>query len=353
MKRNSGPSTTTVFLLMVLATSALHLMEARRPERGIALRSWASLLARPTLNVGLFLTRTLDHLHDFRKSREDFEAQVAYLEAENRRLRQLTSTFDEVYEEQVRLQCLLDLHETHTSSVPARVIGRMGNSWYRNLLINKGSRDGVIQDAAVITADGVVGQIIEVQPRTATVQLILNEMAGVACVVENSRTQGIFLGQGHRPGRLRFYRMQREDLAGKRVATSGLDGVYPKGIPLGEIYDCEFDARGEVLEAKVKPAVDFDRLEELLVVIPGKDDYDATLDVPAQPLVATAAETHAPAPKPAVTPAAAATKPPTAPKPKPDTKKNPAGGAPSAAAKPKVPKPDESSEVQEHVATAR
>lgn len=150
----------------------------------------------------------------------------------------------------------------------ARVIARSPNNWYRTLTINKGADYGFAVDMPVINAVGLVGKIINVSSDSAQVLLITDrEMAVGAILQETRENRGIVEGIGNN-GELRMINIPYYSSVadGERVVTSGLSQTYPAGIQIGTIKDIQKETNGLVLSAAVAPFVDFDRLEEVLVI---------------------------------------------------------------------------------------
>jgi rod shape-determining protein MreC len=169
-----------------------------------------------------------------------------------------------------RLGLLLELR----SAVPQRtlaadVIAADATAWFRTVTINRGSRDGVARDDAVISPRGVVGRIIDQpSPHASRVQLIVDRNAAVGAVIERSRAGGVAIGDGTGGLRLDYVPPSAELRVGDVVVTSGVDGIYPKGYVVGKITRVERGPAGYSFIA-VAPSVDFSSLEELLVVQDG------------------------------------------------------------------------------------
>lgn len=179
-------------------------------------------------------------------------------------------------EEAARLRELLELRQIlpHETLV-AQVVVRDALQWFRILTIDKGSRHGVVKDAAVISPTGVVGRVIRVGPSAAQVQLLLDQQSGVGARIERSRVTGVVSGQVSRQSAtpdadagdlvMKFVPMLADVVEGDVVVTSGLEGMFPPGLVVGRVRSV---VRGSGLfkEVRVAASADFDRLEEVLVV---------------------------------------------------------------------------------------
>ncbi len=175
-------------------------------------------------------------------------------------------------QEAERLRQLLSLREAvPMNTVAAEVVGREGVPWFRSLTIDKGEADGVALDAPVISPTGVVGRVFAVGPHAARVQVLLDRDSGAGVLVERSRVPGVVSGQvsGQASGAddlVLEYVPERSDVAvGDVVVTSGVDGIYPKGLVVGRV---RYVGKGSGLfrDIRVEPSARFDRLEEVLVV---------------------------------------------------------------------------------------
>jgi rod shape-determining protein MreC len=152
-------------------------------------------------------------------------------------------------------------------AVAAEVVGRDPSAWYKTVVINKGIADGLRKGLPVMVPLGVAGQVVEVSEHYAQVLLIVDPGSAVDGLVQRSRARGIIRGEF--ADRCRFeYVLQKEDVeVGDVVITSGLDGVYPKGIPIGEVTEAARISSETFQVIAVRPYVDFERIEEVLVVL--------------------------------------------------------------------------------------
>jgi rod shape-determining protein MreC len=194
--------------------------------------------------------------------------------AENRGLKQQIekmrieqARLSEDAEQARRLQLLLSFKEKFIAkTVAAQVIGSSGSEQSRLVYIDKGSADGVKTDQAVITADGVVGKVIDVeQDHTAKVLLVNDQSSGVGIVLEKSRLQGIL--RGTPSGELVVEKILSDEPVepGERVLTSGGDQIFPKGLNVGVITKAT-PGSDSFLNIRLTPAANLSKLEEVLVV---------------------------------------------------------------------------------------
>jgi rod shape-determining protein MreC len=179
------------------------------------------------------------------------------------------------------LEELLKLSENlELETMAARVIAGAAEQNFRTLTIDKGNLDGIRADMAVIAPAGVVGRVIIPSARAAKVQLLIDGNAGAGALIERSRAQAVAVGMGDRFLRLGDDRVRLQDdrlrlqyvpdssdiAKGDAVVTSGIEGIFPKGFLIGHVDDVQKAGAG-YKQITVRPAVDFTRLEEVLVVV--------------------------------------------------------------------------------------
>ena len=205
------------------------------------------------------LWRNYVNLRGVREENRQLKQQVQQLRIEQTRL-------NEDAEQAHRLQALLGFKEQFISqTMAAQVIGTSGSEQSRSVYIDKGSRDGVKQDMAVITADGVVGKVLRVFASSSQVLLINDQTSGVGTILEHSRLQGVL--RGTVTGEVVLEKVMSDEPVqpGEKVLTSGGDQIFPKGLVVGTVTKVALGSE-LFLKIQVKPAADLGRLEEVLVV---------------------------------------------------------------------------------------
>jgi len=194
---------------------------------------------------------------------------------ENERLRseaqQYTSLrhqHEEVVQANERLRQLLALgQEVRRPVLAAQVVGKDPSPWFQTIMVDKGRRDGVDIALPVINTQGIVGLVVEATDHYAKVMLITDPKSAVDALVQTSRTRGII--KGGTSGYCVFnYVLRKHDLnVGETVVSSGMDGVFPKGVAIGQVADINKSETGIFQEVTIRPYVDFERLEEVLIVL--------------------------------------------------------------------------------------
>ncbi len=165
------------------------------------------------------------------------------------------------------LLATLELRDrSHLKTAAAEVIGASASTDFRTVTIDKGSLDGVGVDMAVIAPAGVLGRVLVPSPRAAKVQLLIDRTAAVGVIIERSRSQGVVVGAGEELLRLEYVSEVADIVVGDVVATSGIDGIYPKGYVVGKVEAVE-KSGSAYKQILVRPAVDFSSVEEVLVVL--------------------------------------------------------------------------------------
>jgi rod shape-determining protein MreC len=160
-----------------------------------------------------------------------------------------------------RLRALLDMSAgVEWKTTGADVIGGSVSPEFQSIVIDRGTEGGIRRDMPVITPEGLVGRIVWPSTRAATVQLIIDKSAAAAVIVESSRAQGVVLGNGDGTLKLDYLASSAKVEPGDRVVTAGVDGVYQKGILVGYV-----ERIGRIVT--LRPAVDFSRLESVLIVV--------------------------------------------------------------------------------------
>jgi len=167
-----------------------------------------------------------------------------------------------------RLRALLNFKTSiPTPLLPAEVVAFDPSGWFQTILIDKGENDGVIRDMAVVSADGLVGRVIGVSGRHAKVLLILDGNSAVDALIQRSRARGILVGLGRNRCLLNYVQRNEDVQVGDPVISSGMGGVFPKGILLGKVQEVVRGNSGLFQTVEVEPAVDFSGLEEVMVVV--------------------------------------------------------------------------------------
>jgi rod shape-determining protein MreC len=168
----------------------------------------------------------------------------------------------------VRLRDLIDFQRNISERVvAAEVIGKDPSAWFKTVIIDKGEADGLTRGLPVVIAQGIVGQVIEVSTHYSKVMLIVDSNSAVDSLVQRTRARGVIKGESTDQCRLDYVLRKNDVRIGDTVVSSGLDGVYPKGLRIGlvsQVIEHNADIFHEVI---ITPFVDFEKLEEVLVIL--------------------------------------------------------------------------------------
>ena len=221
----------------------------------------------------------------------ELRSRIVLLEQENLQFREALVAGEHLE----RIAAMRDDFET--PMLPAEVVGLDVSPWFRSVLVDRGNQHGVRSGHPVVTEQGVVGLITRTSPGAAKVMLVLDRQSTIDAVVQRSRARGLLRGLG--AGELEFEFVVRESdvQVGDLIMTSGLGGLYPKGLRLGRIVALEEPGGSLVQIARVRPMVDFGRLEQVFVMLrrgpsldllygpnaPGPQEKPELLPAPATP----------------------------------------------------------------------
>ena len=197
-----------------------------------------------------------------REENERLRRRLLELEAERGRFLEAEAT-------NARLRALLELKSSlASSSVSATVIGHSASGWFRSITIDKGSQGGVRKGMAVVTPLGVVGQVTAVASQSSKVLLLTDQNSAVDVIDQRSRAQGIVSGSLEDDAVMKYVKRSEDVQVGDRLITSGLDGIYPKGFPVGVVSKLSKKGYGLFQTVEVTLAANPSRIEEVQVISP-------------------------------------------------------------------------------------
>jgi rod shape-determining protein MreC len=260
-------STALAAVLLIVSLAILTYSATRLSETGL-LRKIVLETAAPIEDA---INVSLKSLHDVWR-RYLF---LVGLEDENRRLRSQNAALNdqinqyrEGYLEGVRLRKLLDIKgDVKHRAVVARVIDKDRTALFKTLLIDKGTADGLRVGLPVLADQGVVGRIIETAWHSSRVLLLIDDNSNIDALIQRSRTQGILQGAGSVGCNLKYISRVEDVRTGDVVLSSGLAGVFPKGLLLGVVSGISRKEGGLFQKIDVSPAVDIGKLEEVMALV--------------------------------------------------------------------------------------
>jgi rod shape-determining protein MreC len=152
------------------------------------------------------------------------------------------------------------------TTLPARIIGRNVSNWYRAIVIDKGTRDGIHVEMGVITNAGVVGRVIRVNAITSIVLLLSDPNVAITGMIQTSRDEGIIQGTPQGTLQMKYLPPLSPVQVGDAVVTSGLTDDFPRGLHIGHIQQITKAATDLFQSGEITPIVDFSKLEGVLVI---------------------------------------------------------------------------------------
>ena len=278
----TAPSTggRTLIILVILSLS-LFTASVRTHDAGVlgVVRSGFTVIATPFRMVGSAITAPFYGLGNIFANLTADQQTLSELREENEMLRQRNVELEEKALMADRLASLMEIQSTYNlQSVAAKVISSSTDSWTATIIIDKGSSSGLTVGMPVLDGKGVIGQIISVSPNSSVVRLIQDENSSVPAMIQSNRAQGILNGSA---GGSLSLDMVRSDLNAEIddvVITSGLGGVYPKGLPIGRVSVVDRSPGALYLEISVEPYSSVQSLEEVLVITSLTDEQRATAE---------------------------------------------------------------------------
>lgn len=214
-------------------------------------------------NISSYMEETIKHyvwLRNVSDENRSLKQQLVTLE-------QRITDYHEAYVENLRLRRLLDFKSTiNAETVAAQVVLHDLTGWFQTLIVDKGFKDQVAPDMAVVNDEGVVGRVLDVSDRYARILLITDPGSSVDAVVQRNRVRGILSGKDANSCVLKYVRGNLDVQVGDLITTSGKDGIFPKGLRLGIIQGIFKDPVDLFQKIEVKPLVRLSALEELLII---------------------------------------------------------------------------------------
>lgn len=195
------------------------------------------------------------------------DALIEELRSENGKIKGALVDHEELRQENERLKKLISFSaQREERMVAARVIGFDATSWFRSITIDRGTSEQLREGMAVVSAYGVVGRIVTCTPHSSRVLLIVDASSKLSTLIERTRARAICRGDGNGMN-LDYLPLTDDVQIGDLLITSGLGGGFAKGLIVGAVT--RVDKRGFDMfqTVKVEPAVDFEHLEEVLVII--------------------------------------------------------------------------------------
>jgi rod shape-determining protein MreC len=252
---------------LILFQVLLLAFQIKREHDVRLVRYWAVQLLTPAERAGTWSFSRVGGIWSGYIGLRDTRAENQRLKAEVEQLRMANRELESRAAEGQRLAVLMNFREAHPEAplVAAQVIGASADPTSHTLFINRGERDHIRRNLAVITPDGVVGKIVEVFPSSAQVLLINDKESGVGALFAGTRTHGVVKGSADSNPHMEYVVNEEKVQPGEAVLTSGEDRIFPKDLPIGTVESAK--AGNPFQTIRLQPAARLDRLEEVLVLM--------------------------------------------------------------------------------------
>jgi rod shape-determining protein MreC len=254
-------------LLIILCVALITLGIDKKQKQFPAEKALQSFLSYTlTLTTRIFNTTSAlwngyVYLVDVEKRNTGLQQEMSLLLLENQQLR-------EHFLENQRLKALLNFKQQFSyQMLPAEIIGRDPSSWFKTILVNRGTEAGVTRGSGVVSPLGVVGTVIETTLHSSKVLLITDQNSAIDILAKRSRVRGILEGRAENACSVNYVVKSENIQKGDEIISSGLNAVFPHGILLGTVAETNNTPDGFFKKIAVVPAVDFSKLNEVLIVL--------------------------------------------------------------------------------------
>ena len=260
----TGIIITIVILIVIVIVSNIKIEDVGHVESGFG------MLVIPIQNGLTYLKNWMSGNNSFFTNVDTLQEENQKLKQQNRELEKQLRELEIIKSENTTLKEYVNLKDKYTDyeSVPAYIINKDISNYSDIMIINVGTKDGVQVNMPVISEQGLVGHVISVTETTAKVQTIIDTASTISCVISTSRDMMIARGtlQDNSTLKVTYIPTEASVLEGDKIETSGLGGIYPKGIYIGTIKKVENTQNIADRYAIIQTAVDFSKLETVLVI---------------------------------------------------------------------------------------
>jgi rod shape-determining protein MreC len=267
-------------ILVLIPLLVLHLallsIQIQSSSGTLLIKTWTLTVQAPILSVSSSVTGGFKHIWQNYVWTVGARAENERLQKTVHQLMLINNSFAQSQKENERLRRLLAMNDlVEFQSIGARVVARTPAFLSNMVYIDRGSADGVHADAAVLSGDGVIGRVTLVTKHQSQVQLITNPDASVGALIDRTRTVGVLRGSGAPLLEMAYVGNNEQVEVGDVVVSSGLDRIYPKGLPIGKVVDSS-KGKGVFRSITVEPRIDLIRLEEVSVLLNDRKPLEGT-----------------------------------------------------------------------------
>ena len=252
---------------LILAQVLLLAFQIKRENNVRLIRFWTVQTFTPVERAGTWSFSKIGGIWSGYIGLRNARTENTRLQKELDELRMRNRELESQAAEGQRLAGLLNFRNAHpeASMLAAEVIGASADPTSHTLFINRGERDHIRRNLAVITPEGIVGKIVEVFPSSSQVLLINDRDSGVGALFAASRTHGVVKGSGDPNPRMDYIVNDEKVQVGDKILTSGEDHIFPKDLPIGKVESAKAASPFQVIS--IDPAARLDRLEDVLVLM--------------------------------------------------------------------------------------
>ena len=268
-------------MVCAVLSVALFTLSCRTGESGPlgVVRSAFQTVTMPVRYLGATVAAPFQGLGNIFTNLTADQATLSELQAENDQLRARNVELEEDAESAQRLQDLLDLRDANNlQSTAARIISGSTDSWSSTVTIDKGTSSGLTAGMPVTSSSGIVGQIISCSASTSVVRLLTDENSSISAMIQSSRAQGMLDGSATGEVTLTLVRTNQQVSVGDTAVTSGLGGVFPKGLAIGQVTSVENNPGSLYLDIVVELFAKAETTEEVLVITSLTEEQQASAE---------------------------------------------------------------------------
>jgi len=256
-----------VLIVISIILMTIYFREAETGPLHSARRVTHTIVA-PVSAAGDWVTTPVRSIRDWASGMTVGRSEIVALQDQNEELRLQVVELEEARLENERLRTLVGFIEARElDALGARVIGRPTTAWEGVITIDRGLIDGVEVGMPVLAPQGLLGQTVDVTNRTARVRLITDQRSGVSALIQNTRAEGIVNGSIAGDLAMDFVSRESTVVVGDIVLTSGMGGVYPKGLLIGNVQDVETTENDLYQGIIVRPSATIVGIEEVIVLL--------------------------------------------------------------------------------------
>lgn len=258
-------------ILVVLVVVSILIMTVwyREGSTGIlhGTRNVVQTTTAPIVAAGEWVTSPIRSFGNWVSDLGVSRSKLLQIRNQNDELRARIARLEEANLQYKRLDALIgEASDLKYSGVAATVIGLPLNSWEQVITVDKGTKDGIRTDMPVMGPSGLLGQVVSVGAKYARVRLITDQRSGVASLIQRGRYPGVTKGSFTGSLTLNFVSVEATVTAGDVVLTSGLGGIYPKGLTIGEVIEVSSETNALYKKIRLLPANNLSTIEQVLIL---------------------------------------------------------------------------------------